>query len=290
MHGIHVLDVTDDGDCTFMVYGYMNRGTHEGKTGISLMKYNRSDNITEEMVFIPQNVTYEQLNSWIGEIEYLGDNNIFYFKLNSNMYAIDSESGEVMTEASNLVEGNYAVSDDKTMIAFATSGSGNEIQSIKIINIVERTSSVIEAPEGTFLKTVGFVENDLVYGVINITDLSDYPGYALMSRLEILNPDFTMARVYDEPGIYISEAATANMRVSMKRGTKNDNGTVTQVDDDQLINKNEDVKSSIKTEQTASDNRLKELYLVLNNKAASTESSVEVFKTIRFTDREIAVE
>ena len=35
-HDITILDVADNGDVDFMVYGYMNRGAHEGYSGVGI--------------------------------------------------------------------------------------------------------------------------------------------------------------------------------------------------------------------------------------------------------------
>ena len=38
-HGIKILDIDDSGNVKFAVYGYFNRGKHEGETGISVFAY-----------------------------------------------------------------------------------------------------------------------------------------------------------------------------------------------------------------------------------------------------------
>ena len=39
------------GNMNFMVYGYMNRGNHEGEVGIEFYYYNHLQNNTQSMVF-----------------------------------------------------------------------------------------------------------------------------------------------------------------------------------------------------------------------------------------------
>ncbi len=45
--------VADNGDVDFMVYGYMNRGAHEGYSGVGIYHYNNDQGAIEEQVFIP---------------------------------------------------------------------------------------------------------------------------------------------------------------------------------------------------------------------------------------------
>ena len=39
-HGIKILSVDSDGNVSYVVYGYMNRGSHEGEMGVSVCSYN----------------------------------------------------------------------------------------------------------------------------------------------------------------------------------------------------------------------------------------------------------
>ena len=43
-HGIKILSVNEGGNVEFAVYGYMNRGRHEGQTGISVYYYDSTVN------------------------------------------------------------------------------------------------------------------------------------------------------------------------------------------------------------------------------------------------------
>lgn len=52
-HEIKILAVEEDGNTTFAVYGYMNRGAHEGEVGAAVYYYNSSKNSIEEKVFVP---------------------------------------------------------------------------------------------------------------------------------------------------------------------------------------------------------------------------------------------
>ena len=60
-HGIKILDVDEGGNVKFAVYGYMNRGRHEGETGIQIISYDNSLNTIEEEVYIPYSKSYAVL-------------------------------------------------------------------------------------------------------------------------------------------------------------------------------------------------------------------------------------
>ena len=51
-HAIRILKVDESGSMDFLVYGYMNRGNHEGETGVALYTYDALTNSVEERVFL----------------------------------------------------------------------------------------------------------------------------------------------------------------------------------------------------------------------------------------------
>ena len=52
-HAIKVMNIDEEGDVTFLVYGYMNRGNHEGECAICAYYYDASVNSVEELLCIP---------------------------------------------------------------------------------------------------------------------------------------------------------------------------------------------------------------------------------------------
>ena len=47
---IEIVSTDGDGNVLFIVYGYMNRGGHEGKVGIGFYRYESENNIVEEVI------------------------------------------------------------------------------------------------------------------------------------------------------------------------------------------------------------------------------------------------
>ena len=58
---ITILNADEGGNVTFLVYGYMNRGRHEGCVGVTLYHYNAEQDALEERFFIPAADGYEKL-------------------------------------------------------------------------------------------------------------------------------------------------------------------------------------------------------------------------------------
>ena len=62
-HDIKILNVDETENVRFMVYGYMNRGRHEGSIGVQVYEYNGMLNTVEELIFIPYNKAYATLKT-----------------------------------------------------------------------------------------------------------------------------------------------------------------------------------------------------------------------------------
>ena len=57
-HDIRIVRVDENGDIDFVLYGYMNRGQHEGQTGTAVYHYSAEQNAIEEQFFL------RSLKSW----------------------------------------------------------------------------------------------------------------------------------------------------------------------------------------------------------------------------------
>jgi len=77
-HDIKILDVDDTGNVKFAVYGYFNRGRHEGETGIGVYAFDNSLNTIEELVYLPYEKSWEVLCCEVEKLLYMNENNKLY--------------------------------------------------------------------------------------------------------------------------------------------------------------------------------------------------------------------
>ena len=152
---IKILNVQDNGDSNFLVYGYMNRGEHEGEAGVSLCRYSYADNKVEERLYIPVDIPYDILSQNIGNVAYLSDENTFYILMDDTLYSVDLVSKEVMTVVSDLVDGTYAVSEDGSAIAYSLNGKPYATESIRVFNMADSSEHIIQADSGDYIKCLG---------------------------------------------------------------------------------------------------------------------------------------
>lgn len=276
-YNIRIMNVSDTGDCDFLVSGYMNRGEHEGQTGVDHFYYNYKENVTTERVFIPVDKPYSAMQS-TASIAYVNNQGIFYIMIDDTLYAINLTNMEVMVEVSNLKEGTYAVSKNGRSIAYSTDVSDSYSDSIRVFNMEKGTDYEIHAGEGYQLKVIGYINNDFIYGSANVGDVVEIDGtqkVLAMSKIDIIDDEYNVIKVYDEPGIYITEADVENLRLNLKRVVKKTDGSYESTSQDQLINREENNSSSlVSVDVTNSSSRLKETVLVLTKKIQSADSVI----------------
>lgn len=191
-HDIELLKVTDDGDFEFIVYGYMNRGMHEGQAGIGLYTYSAEKDEVQEDIFIPSNLPYQILKNSIGSLCYLNDSNIFYILLDEYVYALNPSSHTARLVVSGLNENNFKVSDDGRMLAWQDDGKANDAVKINVMDLATGDTYSVEAEAGKCIKALGFLNQDLVYGVGDegktyVT--AEGAEYLLMTDLYVIDKD-----------------------------------------------------------------------------------------------------
>lgn len=189
-HGIKIVRVDEAGSISFLVYGYMNRGIHEGKVGVGVYHYDALNQTVEEEVFIETDKSYEVLKAELGKLMYVNEQKQFFFLMNNCVYEIDLTDFELKT----LIEADskecYAVSKSGRYLAWI---SQEKIDSSTIIMLQDLKMGItheITSGTDTYLKPITFIGEDFVYGVANITDVKeDVVGELMfpMSSVEILN-------------------------------------------------------------------------------------------------------
>lgn len=222
-HDIRILDVEDSGDIEFLVYGYMNRGRHEGQMGVVGYHFDESQNAIEERFFIPVQSTYEQIEADVKQLATKTENDMLYLYVDHAIYGIDLQSNEYMVVADALSEGTYAISADKKRIAWQEGGKLYESKSLNLMDLGSGEKKEIHAAEGELVRTLGFVGGDLVYGLAREGDLwlengrvRDLPMYAL----EIMNEQMAVETRYEKAGYYISGVSVEESRVHLNRVSK----------------------------------------------------------------------
>lgn len=266
---IQIVHAAANGDVDFMVYGYMERGDHEGSVGISFYRYQEESGTLEEKFFIPVAVSSRMLCSDLGELTYVNENDMCYFLYESRIYSVDLVSGECLEVTNRARTGMYAKNDRGNLVAWQDGEDETFPDRIQVLNMDTGEITSLSAGEGEYVKLSDFIEDDLVYGVGRISDaveesgvITEFPLYAV----EIVNAEEQMAveTRYEAAGIYIMEAQVSQNQVAMKRATKGEDGSYQETADDRLLlNYKEETEETALVKTKTSDAKKREYYLNL---------------------------
>lgn len=237
-HGIEILQVEDSGDIEFLVYGYMNRGTHEGWTGVSYNHYVADNNTLEEEFFIPAAEPYEELKCDIERLAYKGENGNFYLYMMDSVYGIDMTSHEYIVVASGLDEERFAVSGDCSRLAWQADTGLYDSNVIYIMDLDTGARTQIGGGSEEAYRVLGFVGNDCVYGVGDFGDYIMSNGRVMglyLKTLEIVDENMENAMHYEKDGYYIRDVQVDDSRIHITRVRDKSNGFFGEVSEDTLV-------------------------------------------------------
>lgn len=219
-HDTRILSVGDDGSIEFLVYGYMNRGEHEGNMGIAGYRYQTDANALEERFFIPYSGSFTELEEDLDQLVCLNPSGMLYLYLKHAVYGIDLESRENMVVADRLEKGSYAVSVDQKRFAWQSGRSQGGAASLYLMDLESGQSQEIDGGAGENVRVLGFVGRDLVYGTARESDRWIVNGRTEeepMYNVKIVNDQMEVETTYQKEGYYISKVSVEESRIHLDR-------------------------------------------------------------------------
>lgn len=237
-HDAKILQVSDKGDVDFLVYGYMNQGRHEGQVGIGLYHYSDERDALEEKFFAPSITSFEDLRMDLERLCYLSGSGMLYLMQDHAVYGIDLNSSEYIVLADSLEEGAYAVSQDGRHFAWQNDQKHYQASYISLMDLETGEKQTIQAPEGDYIRSLGFVGSDFLYGLAHQNSkwvvngrLEEVPMYAL----EILGENGNVLTRYEKEGFYISSVSVEESRIHLERLARVSDTSYTKVDSDTIV-------------------------------------------------------
>lgn len=219
-HDIQILSVDETGNVIFLVCGYMNRGRHEGNVGVVVYHYNSMTNTVEELVYIPYNKSYELLKADIGQLSYVNKSGIYYFLMSGSVYAVDLKSQEYQVVVSGLREDGYHVSGSNKMLVWQEGPELHSGTQLILMNLNTQEQTAISAGRGEYISVLGFMEEDLIYGltrqediVANGAGVITYPMYCV----RIQGDDGKVLKSYRKDDIYVTGSAVEENQITLTR-------------------------------------------------------------------------
>ena len=271
-HGIKILDVDEGGNVKFAVYGYMNRGRHEGETGIQIISYDNSLNTIEEEVYIPYSKSYAVLKDEMEQLLYRNRQQHVYFFLENGVYDVDLENRSAEQLVSIRQDDSLQVSENHEIIVWQ---EGDDINHSNNLNTGEQT--VIRAEDGEAIRPLGFMGEDIIYGVARESDIRTensgqifYPMY----KVCISNSSGDNLKEYGQDGIYIVDCAIEGNQITLSRIQRSENGSYQEILDDQIMNNVEEEPGQNKV--VTADIDIYERYVQIQTKTTIDTKTIKV--------------
>ena len=241
-HGIRILSVDETENVLFMVYGYMNRGRHEGQVGLQVYYYNSMMNTIEELVFIPASTSYQRVRADIEQLCYVDNDRHLYVMLSGNVYEVNLDGKSCRTVIADLKEDSYQISASNRMIVWK-SGEGTDNSQLTLMNLSTKKQTQISQGRNIMLTPLGFMGEDLIYGMTRISDIEkDSSGKVVipMYEIRIQNENDEILKKYGRQGIYVTDAEIKDNQIRLQRVEKNEETLqYVPVEDDQIMNNEE---------------------------------------------------
>ncbi len=283
---ISLIDMDEDGNTKFIVYGYMNRGNHEGETGVVVYYYDVEKNSVEEKIFIPTTKSADVLIDDVEQLAYINEDNLFYLYFNQNIYEIDldARSQEILCEG--LSREQFVTSDDHRYLARQDSDdlyTATELQWKDLSNGKEQTFTV-----GNFerIRPLGFVNEDLVYGIAREEDISyGTAGEVVfpMYNVKIQEPNGTTPKDRQQSdGVYVTEIEILEDMIRLLR-VKKSGDTYQDASPDSLTSNVEAEEQKVELSGYTTDKRKREYRL-------SFETTIKETDPIRRQPSQVAFE
>ena len=222
-YGIKLLSAGDGGTVDFLVSGYMSRGSHEGGVGVSLWRYEKETNTLTERLYLPANESSEELLMGIDSLSCLSDSGILYLLMGNTVYSVDTASRQAEILAEGVTEENFAVSPGQERLAWQDGENLYDSSAVHMLDLKTGQSAQIKAPEGSSIRLLGFVGNDLVYGLAEEHSSVKVNGRTMqapMYALEIAGEDMSLQTRYEKEGVYITDVNIEGSRVHLQRMTR----------------------------------------------------------------------
>jgi hypothetical protein len=276
-HDIKVLQVSEDGSIYFVVYGYMNRGSYEGKVGVALYSYNGQTKLIEEIGFYESDKSAQYVMQEVEELAYLSREGKFYFCVDGNIAVCD-----ILTGATDILvayeEGQERyMSKDQSCVVVDCCGQ------IRFWMLENGDSREIKVSGDAYIMPQGFIANDFVFGLAkpehNVLQ-SDGTYAQYMSELRIQDAQGELQKQYLLENILITDCTITGNQIVLERANLV-NGNIIPTSPDQIVASKgkDDNYNTIVSAMTSSYQTIKQVELKnkINIQTLKHKKAQEVF-------------
>lgn len=238
-HAIKILDVVEGGNVQFAVYGYMNRGRHEGEVGIQIYTHNSAQNTVEELLYISYDKPYELLAAEMGQLLFMNRDQKLYLVLDGTVYGIDLNEKTYMSLTEITEDEGLQVSANNKVAVWPEDGGSYDSTALSIRNFASGFQKTLKVSAGEFIRPLGFMDEDVIYGVARAADVVEessgrifYPMY----KVCICNSSGELLKEYKQEDIYVTGCTVIDNQITLDRITRLESGEYRETVQEHITN------------------------------------------------------
>lgn len=278
-HSVRLLDMDNKGNTVFAVYGYMNRGKHEGQTGVAIYYYDIAGNYVQEKAFISSRNSGAIVERSFSQLTYYNKaSNTLYAVFEGTLYKVDLKTQKKEVIQDDLMEGQYASSDNGRYVAYQKDGDLKTADHMEVWDLEKEESFIVEVSKEEMLRPLGFVKGDVVYGIGREADSGKNAAgeeIAPFYKLEIRNEKNEVVKSYEVEGTYIADAKIEDNMITMERLVKKGD-LYKNTSQDSITNNEGKQEKDVKVEKITSQST--GFRIRLTNEAGNKESAPRLLK------------
>lgn len=261
-YDVRILKLYENGDISFMVYGYMGKDEYEGKTGILLYRFHRGENRLEEQLYLPVSENYQKIKEELGGFSYMNEYDVFFFMAYHTIYSYNLITKELAVVTDNALEESVAFFHDSGYVAWQEEG----YFSIQLLNLESGERQVLTAAEDEFIRILGKINDNIICGyglrsdcMVRGDSSMLYPAY----EVKIFNENLEEKKTYRKDGYYVAEAEITPNSIRLLRVEKTEKGGYAEVSDDYILNSTEEKKRPVVLDKRITELMFAEYYIDL---------------------------
>lgn len=261
---IKIINIDALGNMYFLVCGYMNRGRHEGECGAAVYYFDAAASSIRECIYVETQEAFGLLVKDVETLAYISDDKAhFYLTLEGTLYDIKLETQEAEPVLTNLNSGCYAGSVSGKMFAWLKENDRYDSATLKLLNLETQEEKELTCGEKERLCPIGFMDEDLVYGVAAVSDIdTEHMGSELfpMYKLLIVNAEGTTVKEYAPSDCYVTGGVIEDKLLTLERVKRTERG-FEETSGDNIVNSVADKETAYGLAIQNTERKQKELIL-----------------------------
>lgn len=273
-HEIQLLNMDEDGNLDFLVFGYLNGGDYEGKVAVILYRYYAAEESIREKVFIPVNIPYQMMKEDVKNFAYVTPSDLFYFAMNHSIFCYDISARSFKTVAEEVSDSSYAASADQQYVVWQESADPSESRKLCLLDLNTGIQQEIQAPAGERIVVFGKTNENMIYGLVKEEAISqkgdgtwETPAY----QINIADGTGKVLKEYSRSGRFVTGVSVEGNIVTMQLAKKSGK-SYKETDTDYIINRTVAAESRVSLTTRVTEAAYTEYYISLGKNLVMKEA------------------